>query len=802
MENGMIRADRGGLHPARAAALVVLFVIAAPRAGMAQAPPVLGDPIDVSQEFRRLEQSYFVASRVTDFDPATGRGTLQWDRYARQPNYSFAKVDLDLARARPNEFPGTEYDADPALPFAIDFISPRTVRLRLSTRNVPIQDTPSLMLAGPPRVDRSWRMERTDSIVTWTGEYGTVRLITKPWHVEFYDAAGKLLTRTRNIGEPHTYSSPMPFSFIRRANDFGRSTAAAFELAHDEKIFGTGESFTRLDKRGQKVVLFTRDAMGAQTERMYKPIPFFLSSRGYGMFVHTSAPATFDFGHDFDESEVLYTGDEMMDLFVFLGDPKEVLSEYTGVTGRSPVPPLWSFGLWMSRITYKSEAEVREVAARLRQERIPADVLHLDTGWFETDWQSTFKFSGQFADPGKMMTDLAKDGFHISLWQLPYFTAKNPLFPEIVQHGYNVRNENGVLPAEDAVLDMSNPDAVKWYQGKLGGLLKMGASVIKVDFGEGAPVTGRYASGRSGWYEHNLYPLRYNQAVFDVTREVKGAGEGIIWARSAWAGSQRYPLHWGGDAENTNSAMAAQLRGGLSFGLSGFTYWSHDMGGFVDPAPRGLYRRWVPFGMLTSHSRAHGAPPKEPWGYDPAFVDDYRRAVNLKYELMPYVYAQAKESSANGWPMLRTLFFEFPDDPTSWSVEDEYLFGSDLLVAPLFEEVTERDVYLPPGQWMDYQTGRAYEGARWHRIAAGPIPIVLLIRDHVAIPRAAVAQNTAEIDWKNVELRVFSSDGAPVRGRFALPEGELQTVELAATGGDFVVRDDPLRGAVKWRVTR
>jgi alpha-D-xyloside xylohydrolase len=401
-----------------------------------------------------------------------------------------------------------------------------------------------------------------------------------------------------------------------------------------------------------------------------------------------------------------------------------------------------------------------------------------------------------------MMADLLKEGFHISLWQLPYFTAKNPLFPEIVQHGYNVRNENGVLPAEDAVLDMSNPDAVKWYQGKLGGLLKMGASVIKVDFGEGAPVTGRYASGRSGWYEHNLYPLRYNQAVFDVTREVKGAGEGIIWARSAWAGSQRYPLHWGGDAENTNSAMAAQLRGGLSFGLSGFTYWSHDMGGFVDPAPRGLYRRWVPFGMLTSHSRAHGAPPKEPWGYDPAFVDDYRRAVNLKYELMPYVYAQAKESSANGWPMLRTLFFEFPDDPTSWSVEDEYLFGSDLLVAPLFEEVTERDVYLPPGQWVDYQTGRAYEGARWHRIAAGPIPIVLLIRDHVAIPRAAVAQNTAEIDWKNVELRVFSSDGAPVRGRFALPEGELQTVELAATGGDFVVRDDPLRGAVKWRVTR
>jgi alpha-D-xyloside xylohydrolase len=401
-----------------------------------------------------------------------------------------------------------------------------------------------------------------------------------------------------------------------------------------------------------------------------------------------------------------------------------------------------------------------------------------------------------------MMADLLKEGFHISLWQLPYFTAKNPLFPEIVEKGLEVRNEAGTLPAEDAVLDMSNPEAVRWYQEKLAGLLEMGASVIKVDFGEGAPLTGLYASGRTGWYEHNLYPLRYNQAVFEVTRRVKGEENGIIWARSAWAGSQRYPLHWGGDAENTNSAMAAELRGGLSFGLSGFTYWSHDMGGFVDRAPRDLYRRWLPFGMLTSHSRAHGAPPKEPWGYDDAFVDEYRRAVELKYTLMPYVYAQAKESSANGWPMLRTLFFEFPDDPTSWTVEDEYLFGSDLLVAPLMEDGPGRRVYLPPGAWVDYQTGRGYAGGRWHRIDAGTIPIVLLVRDHRAIPRVAVAQSTAQIDWKNVELRVFSSDGAPVTGNFSLPDGPLQTLRLAASGSGFSLSSDPLRGAVHWRITR
>ncbi|HEU4754043.1 MAG TPA: TIM-barrel domain-containing protein, partial [Armatimonadota bacterium] len=404
---------------------------------------------------------------------------------------------------------------------------------------------------------------------------------------------------------------------------------------------------------------------------------------------------------------------------------------------------------------------------------------------------STFRFSSRFTDPKKMMADLLKEGFHISLWQLPYFTAKNPLFPEIVEKGLEVRNEGGALPAEDAVLDMSNPEAVRWYQEKLAGLLEMGASVIKVDFGEGAPLTGLYASGRTGWYEHNLYPLRYNKAVFEVTRRVKGEENGIIWARSAWAGSQRYPLHWGGDAENTNSAMAAELRGGLSFGLSGFTYWSHDMGGFVDRSPRDLYRRWLPFGMLTSHSRAHGAPPKEPWGYDAAFVDEYRRAVELKYTLMPYVYAQAKESSANGWPMLRTLFFEFPDDPTSWTVEDEYLFGSDLLVAPLMEDGPGRRVYLPPGTWVDYQTGRSYAGARWHRIDAGTIPIVLLVRDHSVIPRVAVAQSTAEIDWTNVELRVFSSDGAPVSGIFALPDAPLRTLRLTDSGSGFTLAGDP-----------
>src|SRR6266478_2768206 len=762
---------------------------------------VLGDPIDVSPDFQKMEQVYFIGNHLTNFDLSTGQGTLEWARYMRSTTLSFNKVDNVLVKSRSTEFPATEYDENPGLPFSISFVSPRAIRIRLNTRSAPITDEPSIMLDGTPQKDTSWKVEQTAEAVTYTSAYGRVRLVKNPWHIEIFDNNGRLLTRTQNIGDPHTYFTPIPFSFIRRGSDLSHSIAATFQLSHDEKLFGCGESFTQLNKRGQKIVAYSRDGMGVQNEYMYKPIPFFMSSNGYGMFVHTSAPVTFDFGKTYDQHNVIYSGDDSLDLFIFLGNPKEILSEYTAVTGRSPVPPLWSFGLWMSRITYKSEDEVRDVATKLRQYRIPSDVIHLDTGWFETDWRSNYQFSTtRFRDPLKMISDLKTQGFHISLWQYPYFTPKNELFREAVSKGYAVRNEGGKRPFEDAVLDFSNQETVKWYQGLLANLLKMGVGAIKVDFGEGAPRNGLYASGRTGLYEHNLYPLRYNKAVAEITKQV--TGDSIIWARSAWAGSQRYPLHWGGDAENTNSAMAAELRGGLSFGLSGFTYWSHDAGGFVQRAPRDLYRRWMAWGVLTSHTRAHGAPPREPWEYDEALTEDFRRALGLKYSLMPYIYAQAKDSSAHGYPMLRTLFFEYPNDPGSWEIDDEYMFGSSLLVAPLFESSDTRKVYLPPGAWIDYQTGKIYQGAQWHQIAPGQIPVVLLVKDHSVIPHIKAAQSTAEMDWGNVELRVFSTDNTPVSGLFALPQGELKAIGLNGTSSGFVLKNDPSSGKVKWQINR
>lgn len=766
------------------------------RAGAGNQPPtLLSDLVDISSDFRDYTSGYFLADHLAAFDPATATGTLVWQRNQLSPRIAFDNMEAVLQPFNGVTFPEGEYAINPELPFSIEFVTPRTVRIRLKTGPEIKPEGQSLMLAGPVPRDTSWKMSKVDGGYRYTSSAGSVTILEKPWRIELRDAQGRLLTKTNHSADvPATLVPALPFSFIRRASDYSRSISASFSLSPGEKLFGTGESFTRLDKRGQRVVLWANDANGVETERMYKPIPFFMSNRGYGMFVHSSSPMTFDMGASFHAANSLMIGDDELDLFVFLGQPKDILNEYTNITGKAAMPPLWSFGLWMSRITYFSEDEVRTVAAKLRQNRIPDDVIHIDTGWFETDWRCDYQFSKtRFKDPAKMITDLKQDGFHISLWQLPYFVPKNTLFPEILQKGLYVKDSKGNLPYEDAVLDFSNPDTVKWYQEKIGNLIKMGVGAIKVDFGEAAPLTGVYASGRTGFYEHNLYPLRYNKVVADITKQI--SGENIIWARSAWAGSQRYPLHWGGDAGTIDTSMASELRGGLSFGLSGFTFWSHDIGGFAAKTPEELYRRWMPFGMLTSHSRCHGNPPKEPWEYSAAFMDDFRRADEMKYKLMPYVYAQAKDSSERGLPMVRALFVEYPNDPGSWMVEDEYLFGSDILVAPLLEaNATGRDVYLPPGQWIDYQTGKAYSGG-WQNIQAGVIPVVMLVRDGAVIAHMKLAQSTKDMDWANLDLVVYATNAQTAQGLVCLPsDNVLRRVSLPRGTGNFALAANPLAG--------
>ena len=749
-------------------------------------------PKDVSTDFYDLSNTYFLADSIVSFDAAKGEGLVNWKRYRMSPRQAFNLNGYWPVRMQMLDFPDAAYDNDPNLRISIEFVSPKAARIRmLTTPVVPDnRDVDDPMFGdvfkvrynsnvdGEKAEIPSWPSTDNGNSVVYKSENGSIEIQRFPFRIVLKDAKGKILTQTRHIiDNDSTQVKLLPLSFIKRGSDNSRSVNPVFLLSPGERIYGCGESFTSLNKVGQKVHLSVTDPQGPETDGMYKPVPFYFSNRGYGIFMHTSAPVTADFGASYIGAQRLFMADEQIDLFVFFGSPKEILDEYTNVTGKSPMPPLWSFGTWMSRITYFSQEEGLEIARQLRAHKIPSDVIHFDTGWFGVDWQCDYEFAkDRFKDPEGMLKQLAKDGFHTCLWQLPYFTPKNRFFTEIVEKGLQVKNAAGGMPVEDAILDFSIPETVNWYQSKITNLLKQGVSTIKCDFGEAAPYNGIYHSGLGGLYEHNLYPLRYNKALWGAVNR-QYFGEGIIWARSAWAGSQRYALHWGGDAATNNIGMLGDLRGGLSFGLSGFSFWSHDMGGFVTASPEDIYRRWLPFGFLSSHTRAHGAPPTEPWLISESFTKAFRECAEMKYKLMPYVYAQAKDCSERGLPMVRALLVEFPQDPGAWLVEDEYMFGSQMLVAPLLESCNERAVYLPQGKWIDYQSGKVYEGG-YQTIKAGKIPAVILVRDGSLIPHAPLAQRTDQIDWNKIELKAYKADAQKCTGILFKPgDKTIKTIE-------------------------
>ena len=756
---------------------------------------LMNTPKDMSTDFSDLSNTYFLADSIASFDTGKTVGTVKWDRYRLSPRQAFNLNGYWPVRMQMLDFPSTEYDNDPVLKIQLRFISPRCVRLTMLTtpvepRNEDASDpmfAPEFLakaVSGAP-ADAGWQPKGSDGTIAYKSDYGTIEIQRYPFRIALRDKNGRILTQSRHIiDNDSSQIKLLPFSFIKRGSDNSRSVNPVFTIAPGERIYGCGESFTKLDKVGQKVHLFVTDPQGPESDGEYKPVPFFFSNRGYGVFMHTSAPVTCDFGASYIGADRLFMADEKIDLFIFLGEPKDILDEYTDITGKSPMLPLWTFGTWMSRITYFSQEEGLDVANKIRSNKIPCDVIHFDTGWFDVDWQCDYEFSkNRFKNPVGMLKQMDKMGFKTCLWQLPYFTPKNRYFNEIIEKGMHVKNAAGGMPYEDAVLDLSNPLTVDWYQQKIGGLIKQGVDVIKCDFGEAAPFNGVYASGKNGLYEHNLYPLRYNKALWEAVKKFTNERDktqttpGVIWARSAWAGSQRYPLHWGGDAATTNTGMLGDLRGGISFGLSGFSFWSHDMGGFVTASPEDIYRRWLPFGFLSSHTRAHGAPPTEPWLISQSFTDAFRESAELKYRLMPYVYAQAKDCSEHGLPMVRALFVEFPDDPGAWLVEDEYLFGSQMLVAPLLESGNSRTCYLPKGKWIDYQTGKVYEGG-YQDIQAGKIPAIILVRDGSLIPHVPVAQHTGDIDWSKIEWKEYKADAQKCKGLLFKPgDTTVQTVE-------------------------
>jgi alpha-D-xyloside xylohydrolase len=550
----------------------------------------------------------------------------------------------------------------------------------------------------------------------------------------------------------------------------GRQMAhEAFDLRPGEAVYGLGERFgPRLDLVGQTVELWNRDALGTTTPRAYKNIPFLVTTGGWGVFFNHSCAATAWVGSLSSCDLQVALDEEFIDYYVFVGDIATVLGEYTALTGRGQTPPAWTFGYWQSKISYTSAAETLDIAQRLRAARIPCDVIHLDTFWFERDWYCNLEFARErFPDPAAYFAELRRLGFRVCLWQLPYIPEGCRLYDELLAVNGFVRNAAGAVhdcgicftpgfSGTVGVIDFTNPQAVALWTARLRHLFSLGAAVIKTDFGEDAPADGVWHDGTPAHRMHNLYPLLYNLVAAEATRA--GSDGGQVWHRSAWAGSQRHPVPWGGDNSPNFHNLAPQMRGGLSLGLSGFTFWSQDIGGFLGDTNDHLLLRWLQAGLFLSHSRIHGCGLRELDRFAPATVEIARRFLELRYRLLPYILAQSVSASARGLPMMRALVVEFQDDRNTWQVDDQWLFGSDLLVAPILDAGDTRQVYLPPGTWYDWWDGTAMPGGRWITTRAGLERLPLWLRAGGIVPLGDVHQWTGEAPDRSIDLLLAPLD--------------------------------------------
>jgi alpha-D-xyloside xylohydrolase len=521
----------------------------------------------------------------------------------------------------------------------------------------------------------------------------------------------------------------LPLGFVTTSK--AERATISFRCEADECFVGTGERFRKMDLSGQTFQLKNQDGQGVNNRRCYKNIPFYLSSRMYGCFYHTSDYCKLSLADHSTRSVQFMCDQATLDVFLIGGaTPEEILRGYRMLTGFPAMPPLWSFGIWMSRMTYFSADEVNEICNRLRQEHYPCDVIHLDTGWFRTDWLCEWKFNPErFPDPKGFIQQLANQGFKVSLWQLPYVAQGAEQLTEAKEHNYisqPTKVENTTTGGASnfsaldyaGTIDFTYDQATDWYKNKLlKPLLEMGVKCIKTDFGENIHMDHRYHASTSERL-NNIYALLYQKAAYDVTKEV--TGDGIIWARAAWAGCQRYPLHWGGDSESSWAGMAGSLKGGLHFGLSGFAFWSHDVPGFHStpdfmnsPIDPNVYVRWTQFGVFSSHMRYHGTCKREPWHY-PKIADIIKKWWQLRYKLLPYIIEQSEKCTQTGWPMLRALLMHHPHDRQVWHIDDEYYFGSEFLVCPVMNSENRRDIYLPEGLWVNFFTGERLDGGRWY----------------------------------------------------------------------------------------
>lgn len=537
-------------------------------------------------------------------------------------------------------------------------------------------------------------------------------------------------------------------------------------LSVGELIYGLGERFTPFVKNGQTVDIWNEDG-GTSTELSYKNIPFYLSNRGYGVFVNSPDKVSFEVSSEMVKKVGFSVPGESLDYFIFNGPTmKDALTRYTDLTGKPALPAPWTFGLWLSTsfTTNYDEATVTSFVDGMAERDIPLSVFHFDCFWMKGFRWCDFKWDEEvFPDPSGMIKRLKEKGLKICVWINPYIAQESYLFEEGMKGGYFIKRTNGDVWQWDmwqpgmALVDFTNPEACKWYTSKLEALMDMGVDCFKTDFGERIPTKNVvYYNGADPVKMHNYYTYLYNKTVFELLESKRGKGNAVLFARSATAGGQKFPVHWGGDCWSDFESMSESLRGGLSLTMSGFGFWSHDIGGFEDTSTPDVYKRWVAFGLMSSHSRLHGSSSyRVPWAYDEESVKVASFFTKLKISLMPYLYRNAIETNKTGIPTMRSMVLEFQNDPACQYLDKQYMLGDSLLVAPVFSEDGMAEYYVPEGRWTNFLTGEAVNGGRWVKEYHDYLSIPCLVKENSIIPVGAV-NNTPEYDYaKDVTLKVY-----------------------------------------------
>jgi alpha-D-xyloside xylohydrolase len=618
-----------------------------------------------------------------------------------------------------------------------------------------------------------------------------------PWRVEF-SAEGRRLTA----------NGPKSTAIVETAE--GRHyVREQLDLGVDHHVYGLGERFGPLVKNGQSVDIWNADG-GTASEQAYKNVPFHLTDAGYGVFVNHPGHVSYELASEAVTRTQFSVEGQSLQYFVIYGPtPKDILRRYTALTGRPARLPAWSFGLWLSTsfTTSYDEATVTSFIDGMAERDLPLSVFHFDTFWMREFHWCDFEWDPRtFPDPRGMLERLRARGLRICVWINPYVAQRSKLFAEGRARGFLLKKPGGDVWQWDkwqpglAVVDFTDPAAREWYAGKLSGLLDMGVDCFKSDFGERIPTDVVYHDGSDPQRMHNYYTYLYNETVFELLRKRRGEGEAVLFARSATTGTQAFPVHWGGDCESTFEAMAENLRGGLSLGMSGFGYWSHDIGGFEGTPDPALFKRWIAFGLLSSHSRLHGSSSyRVPWLFDEEAVDVLRTFTTLKARLMPYLQGVAREAYGEGLPMMRAMVLEFPGDPAVTHLERQYMLGSDLLVAPVFSAEGDIAYYVPEGTWTHVLTGEPVAGGRWVRERHGFSSVPLLARPGSVIPFGATGDRPDYDYADGVTLHAYAlPDGARVTTEIPSAAGEVAAVFTTARDGD-VVRVTA-RGAGRWRL--